>query len=98
MNFYVATLFPDLIRTAVNTSITGRAISNGVLSVETINIRDYSVHGTKRVDDYPYGGGAGMVMEAEPGPVIVTVYLYTGYSTPFSSVRVVNGSAVLLIV
>ncbi len=66
MNFYVATLFPDLIRTAVNTSITGRAISNGVFSVETINIRDYSVHGTKRVDDYPYGGGAGMVMEAEP--------------------------------
>ena len=66
MKFYVLTLFPDLIRTAVNTSITGRAIRNGVLSVETVNIRDYSVHGTMRVDDYPYGGGAGMVMEAEP--------------------------------
>ncbi len=66
MTFYVLTLFPELIRAAAETSITGRAIRNGVLSVETVNIRDWSVHGTKRVDDYPYGGGAGMVMEAEP--------------------------------
>ena len=66
MNFYVLTLFPDLIHAAANTSITGRAIRNGLLSVETVNIRDYSVHGSMRVDDYPYGGGAGMVMEAEP--------------------------------
>ena len=66
MKFTVLTLFPDLIRTAVHTSITGRAIDRGVLSVDTVNIRDFSIHGTKRVDDYPYGGGAGMVMEAEP--------------------------------
>ena len=66
MRFTVLTLFPDLIRTAVHTSITGRAIDRGVLSVDTVNIRDFSIHGTKRVDDYPYGGGAGMVMEAEP--------------------------------
>ena len=66
MRFTVMTLFPDLIRTAVHTSITGRAIDHGVLSVDTVNIRDFSVHGTMRVDDYPYGGGAGMVMEAEP--------------------------------
>ena len=66
MRFTVLTLFPDLIRTTVHTSITGRAMDRGVLSVETVNIRDFSVHGTKRVDDYPYGGGAGMVMEAEP--------------------------------
>ena len=66
MKFTVLTLFPDLIRTAVHTSITGRAIERGVLSVDTVNIRDFSIHGTKRVDDYPYGGGAGMVMEAEP--------------------------------
>ena len=66
MRFTVLTLFPDLIRTAVNTSITGRAIKRGVLSVDTVNIRDFSIHGTMRVDDYPYGGGAGMVMEAEP--------------------------------
>lgn len=66
MRFTVLTLFPDLIRTIVHTSITGRAIDRGVLSVDTVNIRDFSIHGTKRVDDYPYGGGAGMVMEAEP--------------------------------
>ena len=66
MRFTVLTLFPDLIRTAVHTSITGRAIDRGVLSVDTVNIRDFSIHGTMRVDDYPYGGGAGMVMEAEP--------------------------------
>ena len=66
MRFTVLTLFPDLIRTAVHISITGRAIDRGVLSVDTVNIRDFSIHGTKRVDDYPYGGGAGMVMEAEP--------------------------------
>ena len=66
MKFTVLTLFPDMIRTTVHTSITGRAIDRGVLSVDTVNIRDFSIHGTKRVDDYPYGGGAGMVMEAEP--------------------------------
>ena len=66
MRFTVLTLFPDLIRAAVHTSITGRAIDRGVLSVDTVNIRDFSTHGTRRVDDYPYGGGAGMVMEAEP--------------------------------
>ena len=66
MKFYVLTLFPDLIRTAVETSITGRAIREGVFSVETVNIRDFATHTTMRVDDYPYGGGAGMVMEAEP--------------------------------
>ncbi|MEE1115167.1 MAG: tRNA (guanosine(37)-N1)-methyltransferase TrmD [Eubacterium sp.] len=66
MNFYVLTLFPELIDTIVNTSITGRAVRNGSLHVETINIRDFSVRKTNRVDDYPYGGGAGMVMEAEP--------------------------------
>ena len=66
MRFHVLTLFPDLIRSAVETSITGRAIRDGVFSVETINIRDHAIHTTMRVDDYPYGGGAGMVMEPEP--------------------------------
>ena len=66
MKFTVLTLFPDLIRSITETSITGRAIKSGVLSVDTVNIRDFSTHGTMRVDDYPYGGGAGMVMEAEP--------------------------------
>ncbi len=66
MKFYVLTLFPEMIRQIAETSITGRAIQNGSLQVETVNIRDFSTKKTMRVDDYPYGGGAGMVMEAEP--------------------------------
>jgi tRNA (guanine37-N1)-methyltransferase len=66
MNYYVMTLFPEMIENGMNTSITGRAIAKGLLSLETINIRDYSVRGDGRIDDYPYGGGAGMVMQAEP--------------------------------
>ena len=63
MNFYVLTLFPEMIQNAVGTSITGRAIKNGSIRVDTVNIRDFSTRKTMRVDDYPYGGGAGMVME-----------------------------------
>ncbi|MCD7764944.1 MAG: tRNA (guanosine(37)-N1)-methyltransferase TrmD [Lachnospiraceae bacterium] len=66
MNFYVMTLFPEMIEQGMNTSITGRAIAKGLLSLKTVNIRDYSVTGNGRIDDYPYGGGAGMVMQAEP--------------------------------
>ncbi len=66
MNFYVMTLFPEMIENGMRTSITGRAIEKGILSLTTVNIRDYSVRGDGRVDDYPYGGGAGMVMQAEP--------------------------------
>lgn len=66
MNFHVLTLFPDMVMDGLNTSIIGRAVKKGALSIEAIDIRDYSTskHGT--VDDYPYGGGAGMVMQAEP--------------------------------
>jgi len=66
MNFYVLTLFPDMIRNGFRTSITGRAMEKGLLSIEAIDIRDFSVNKHNRVDDYPYGGGAGMVMQAEP--------------------------------
>lgn len=50
----------------MNTSITGRAINAGILSVEAINIRDYAFNKHQKVDDYTYGGGAGMLMQAEP--------------------------------
>ena len=50
----------------LNTSITGRAISKGILSIEAVNIRDYAFNKHNSVDDYPYGGGAGMLMQAEP--------------------------------
>ena len=66
MKFHVLTLFPDMIRDGFQTSITGRAVEKGLLSLETVNIRDFSVNKHNRVDDYPYGGGAGMVMQAEP--------------------------------
>ncbi len=66
MNYYVLTLFPEMIENGMHTSIIGRAIAGGCLSLETVNIRDYSLTGNGRIDDYPYGGGAGMVMQAEP--------------------------------
>ncbi len=66
MKFYVLTLFPEMIETALNTSVIGRAIDNGLIEIEAINIRDYTLDKHKKVDDYPYGGGAGMVMQAQP--------------------------------
>lgn len=66
MNFHVLTLFPEMIEQGMNTSITGRAISSGFLSINAINIRDYAFNKHQKVDDYPYGGGAGMLMQAEP--------------------------------
>lgn len=67
MNFYVLTLFPEMVKSGLSASIIGRAIGAGLVSVETVNIRDYAENKHNRVDDYPYGGGAGMVMQ--PGPV-----------------------------
>lgn len=66
MRYHVLTLFPEMIEQAASASILGRAVKNGHISVETTNIRNFSANKHMRVDDYPYGGGAGMVMEAEP--------------------------------
>lgn len=66
MNYHVLTLFPEMILQGLNTSITGRALEKGVLSLDAINIRDFSENKHNKVDDYPYGGGAGMVMAAGP--------------------------------
>ena len=55
-----------MVMDGLNTSITGRAIANGLLSIEAVNIRDFAVNKHNRVDDYTYGGGAGMLMQAEP--------------------------------
>lgn len=66
MNFHILTLFPDMIMDGLNTSIIGRAVNAGVLTVEAVNIRDYAFNKHQSVDDYPYGGGAGMLMQAEP--------------------------------
>ena len=64
--YYVLTLFPEMILNGLGTSITGRAIEKGTIGLEAINIRDYAGNKHGKVDDYPYGGGAGMVMQAEP--------------------------------
>lgn len=66
MNFYILTLFPEMISEGLGTSIIGRAVNRGLLSIETLNIRDYAFNKHQSVDDYPYGGGAGMLMQAEP--------------------------------
>ena len=66
MNFHVLTLFPEMIMQGVSTSITGRALKQNIISLETINIRDFADNKHNRVDDYTYGGGAGMLMQAEP--------------------------------
>ena len=66
MNFHVLTLFPEMIENGMNTSITGRAIAKGLLTLEAVNIRDFAFNKHQKVDDYTYGGGAGMLMQAEP--------------------------------
>ncbi len=66
MNCYVLTLFPDMITGGLNTSITGRAIEEGLIRLDAVNIRDYTLNKHGKTDDYPYGGGAGMVMQAQP--------------------------------
>lgn len=66
MNFHVLTLFPEMIANGLNTSITGRALDKGTITLDLVNIRDYTTDKHKKVDDYPYGGGAGMLMQAQP--------------------------------
>ncbi|MBQ3100426.1 MAG: tRNA (guanosine(37)-N1)-methyltransferase TrmD [Clostridia bacterium] len=66
MRFDVMTLFPELVSGILGTSITGRAIESGCFELYTHNIREFSDNLHRHVDDTPYGGGAGMVMQAQP--------------------------------
>lgn len=66
MRFYVLTLFPEMIYDGLKHSIIGRACNEGKIEIECVNIRDFSKNKHKHIDDYPYGGGAGMVMQPEP--------------------------------
>ncbi|NBH81682.1 tRNA (guanosine(37)-N1)-methyltransferase TrmD [bacterium C-53] len=66
MNFHILTLFPEMVEHGLCTSILGRAISAGILTVNAVNIRDFAFNKHNKVDDYTYGGGAGMLMQAEP--------------------------------
>lgn len=66
MKFDILTLFPDMFYAVLNQSIIGRAVAKGILEINTHQIRDYTTNRQKQVDDSPYGGGKGMVMQAQP--------------------------------
>ena len=66
MRIDILSLFPQIFEEPFNTGIFQRAVANGLVKVNIYNIRDYSHDKHHIVDDYPYGGGAGMVMKPEP--------------------------------
>jgi tRNA (guanine37-N1)-methyltransferase len=66
LRFVIATLFPDLVTNYVGQGVIGRAVNNGLVKVDAIDIRDFTTDNYRRVDDLPYGGGAGMVLMPEP--------------------------------
>ena len=66
MKFHILTLFPEMIEQGLDNSIIKRAAEAGHLSINAVNIRDYTLDKHNKVDDYPYGGGAGMLMQAQP--------------------------------
>lgn len=66
MKFHVLTLFPEMFPPVLGASILGRAERSGILSFHYVNIRDYSTDKRRRVDDTPFGGGKGMLMQAQP--------------------------------
>lgn len=66
MKISIATLFPEMFRSVFDSSITARAIKNDLLDISLYNIRDYTKNKHNAVDDYPFGGGKGMLMQAQP--------------------------------
>ena len=66
MRIDILTLFPEMLSSFLSESIIGRAAGSGILEFNFINIRDYSTDKHRRVDDYPYGGGRGMILQPEP--------------------------------
>lgn len=66
MKIDIITLFPEVIETYTNIGIIGRALKNNLLNINYVNLRDFSEDKHRRVDDYPYGGGPGMLLKPEP--------------------------------
>jgi len=85
MKFHILTLFPEMVMQGLNTSIIGRAVEKNIISIDAVNIRDYTADKHGKVDDYTYGGGAGMLMQAQPvfdawkaiteGKMVRTIYV-----------------------
>ena len=84
MRFDILTLFPEMIEQACSHSIMKRAIDSNILSISTVNPRDFTLDKHKKVDDTPYGGGAGMVLMAQP------------YVDAYESVEKINNSITLM--
>ncbi len=66
LKVHILTLFPDMVMNGLNTSIIGRAAEEGIVEIHAVNIRDFTKNKHGKVDDYTYGGGAGMLMQAQP--------------------------------
>ena len=66
MEVYIITPFPDSIKTLIDNNIANQGLKKGHLSVEIVNLRDFTTDNYKKIDDEPYGGGSGMVMMCEP--------------------------------
>ncbi|TQQ84625.1 tRNA (guanosine(37)-N1)-methyltransferase TrmD [Peptacetobacter hominis] len=86
MRFHVMTLFPEMINSYMNESIMKRAIEKGIIEFNVYNIRDFSENKHKKVDDYPFGGGAGMVMTPQP---IVDTYRHIIKTNNIENPRVI---------
>lgn len=96
MKFHILTLFPEMIRNGLQLSIIGKAVENNIISIDAVDIRDYSMEKHRKVDDYPYGGGAGMLMQAPPvfrahqavtgGRKVRTIYV-TPQGMPFTQTK-----------
>lgn len=89
MHFHILTLFPEMVMQGLSTSITGRAMEKGIITIEATNIRDFSEDKHGHVDDYPYGGGAGMVMQAGP---VYRAYEYVKNNIYNRKLTVVNNA------
>ena len=83
MRINIATLFPEMCDAVINTSIIGRAKNAGKVEIKTFNIRDYTLNKHRNVDDTPYGGGHGMVMQAQPVNDCCRVIAEESSSKPF---------------
>lgn len=100
MKIDIMTIFPEQIESVMHSSIIGRGISNGLLEINAINIRDYSKNKHRRTDDAPYGGSPGMVMTVQPlfdcHRAIKTDDSYTIYLSPSGNVFTQDTAKTLL--